>query len=118
MIYQIRSYLDLCCSKAICESIKEIKSHVDEVIKATEAFRRTMTQDMLDYIGWKTNVTKAQLLQCFEVTQIDETILPEYKKMFDISEKVNCINLEKFVEEKKEAKKRSENNLNKLVYGN
>ena len=96
-IYQVKSFRDLCVSKAICHTKEEIFNHIDKVVKATEAYRNTLSSDILAFAKWSPKIGKEELECSFSLHVIDEQQIPTWEKIFSHSEEIGAKHLQTFV---------------------
>ena len=71
MIFQVRSYKDLCASKKYLTK-EEINDHIKAVVKATEKHRLGLSEEERRKIRHGSKVTTSELEESIEILRIDD----------------------------------------------
>lgn len=82
MIYQVRTFYPLSCSKKYCETVDILQAHIADVIKATNLQRKSMDPEEVADLKWDHPVTVREIEDGLEVISIDDTELPDWHKYF------------------------------------
>jgi hypothetical protein len=72
MMYQFRSYGNLASSKKLFSDKKEIIAHTKLVVDKTEKYRKNLSNEDLNIVRWKNNVSIKELEEGIFLTQFDE----------------------------------------------
>jgi hypothetical protein len=88
-MYQFRSCGDLCSSKKMFETRKEILAHLGNVVALTEKYRKSLPKEDLEIVKWHQKVSKEEMIDNVFVTIIDE------------EKEINDFNLRNFVRSEK-----------------
>ena len=82
MMYQIRTFFPLCCSRNYYDSRDLAQGHLADVIRATNELRKEMVEEEAAKYGWTHPVTAAEIEIGVEMIDIDEEQFPGWEKYF------------------------------------
>lgn len=109
MLFQVRSYKDLCASKRYLIK-EEINDHIKDVVKATEKHRLTLSDMEKRKLRHGMKVTSAELEESIEILKIDDSHpshpMTALGSEMEIRKPIDILELES--QKKKEAKAKRE----------
>jgi len=71
IMYQFRTYGDLCHSKRFFERRDEIARHLAEVVKKTNEFRKSLDKRTKLMKGWEDKVSQREIWSSCELLKLD-----------------------------------------------
>jgi len=90
MMYQIRTFFPLCCSKNYCDTRALAQQHLANVVKATNELREGMDEDECLRYGWNHPVTPTEIGIGAEMIEIDETKFLNWEKYFGAEQDITA----------------------------
>lgn len=99
-MYQFRSCGDLCSSKKIFETRKEIMAHLGKVVALTEKYRKSLNKEDLEIVKWNQKVSVDEMKDSIFVTIIDNRICKNME-IFGSEKEISDFNLRSFVRSEK-----------------
>ena len=82
MMFQIRTFFPLCCSKNYYDTRALAQQHLTDVVRATNELRLAMDEEECAKYGWNHPVTAAEIEIGIEMIEIDETKFLNWEKYF------------------------------------
>lgn len=79
MIYQIRTFGNLCSSKKMFKEYSDLKYHIKEAQEKTNLYRSSVCQQSLRSRGIGVMVTRKELMEGIEILKVDEDLFPAYE---------------------------------------
>ena len=109
MLYQIRTFGDLCASKKYLKK-SQLSKHILEVVEKTKKHRESLSVEELIKLRYGKSVTEAELMESIGILKVDPDMLPDYERILGKSYDIGLpIDLDAIEQERKNIAKAKRN---------